>query len=105
MNTQQTKSFLGKVDAEIAKFRKLQDKYAKYGARDSEPYWYLSTIIENAKGAVSMEIRPKGFQLYTSDEKLGKGAEKAEIALAKQAQKVYDIIFVTVCQINSIQTY
>ena len=93
MNTQQTKSFITVVDKEITKFHKLQDKYAKYGARDSEPTWYFSLIIETAKGVEQIEIRPEGFSLYTSDKKLGKGAEKAEIALVKQAQKVYNIIY------------
>ena len=93
MNTQETTSFIKTVDKEIEKFRKLQAKYSQYGAQDSETYWYFDHIIQTAKDVEYLVIKPDGFELYTSDEKLGKKAEKAEIALAKQAQKVYNLIY------------
>lgn len=88
---------------EIKKIKSLMHSFQDYGATDSEPMWYLNSLLSRAvKGKPMPVITLTSWDLYESEP----GWEDAAKALTEEATRVYVLIqsspLIEVKQIESI---
>lgn len=94
------KNPIEKVKAAIDKFHALQDKYASFGAWDSEINWKFTNVVNqaaNGKHPVTPE-GVRGWELYEMP-----GAKKVAQVLTRQADRVANAILNT--PIGDIKKY
>ncbi|MGO9110430.1 MAG: hypothetical protein ACLP9L_14500 [Thermoguttaceae bacterium] len=83
-------SRLDEIKAGIQEFEKLQDRYARFGAADTEPSGvFQSLFVRAVRGERPVvPMTGEGWELYT----LSMDCSEPAQALAAQAQKVVDLI-------------
>ena len=75
----------------ISEFEKLQDKYAKYGAADTEPSAVLRGVMRKALARKSVTWDREDFwQLYEMPGAMDVGQE-----LTAAAKKIYELVLVS----------
>jgi hypothetical protein len=81
---------LEKLDTLIKAFEATQEKYSKYGARDSEPDGIFQRLLDAALDGKSPAVPRTGaaWELYASS----MDCDEAAAALEKAARAVVDVI-------------
>ncbi len=95
---------LSKIKIEIANFEKLQEKYAKVGAYDTEPEYHFQRLIWDyvfiggtIAGKIHKQIKKDDWHLFKSV----KGFSKAFKALDDQATKI--LMLIATCPISELE--